>query len=295
MIKVLVTGASGQLAQALACTQASYPDLVTTFHTKQTLDITKPTQLAAHLSTHPINYLINCAAYTNVEQAEQEQDRAWAVNALAPSYLASLAKELGFTLLHISTDYVFGGELAQPLSESMPTRPVNYYGQTKLEGEKRVLAHNPSAYIIRTSWLYSTVGTNFFTKVLALASQNKAIRIVYDQISSPTYANDLAKAIWEMISKLDQAHSQYPPGIYHYANEGIASRYDFAWAIIKQTGLACQVKPGLSKDFPSIAQRPAYSVLSKARIKQTFKISIPYWQESLAHCIDQLRLSQQYP
>ena len=136
------------------------------------------------------------------------------------------------------------------------------------------------------------MGTNFLTKLLVRASQGKAIRIVYDQIGSPTYASDLAKAIWEMVCKLSQAPSQYPPGIYHYANEGVASRYDFAWAIIKYAGIACQMTPGLSRDFPGLAQRPAYSVLSKEKVKHTFGLSILHWQESLAHCIHDLNASR---
>lgn len=288
MIKVLVTGARSQLAQALAHTQAAYPGFQVTFQPRHELDITNLCQLRTYLSAHPINYLVNCAAYTDVDKAEQEQAQAFAVNALGPGYLASLAKDLGFTLFHISTDYVFEGKLAQPLTESMPTKPVNYYGQTKLAGEQRVLAQSSSAYIVRTSWLYGAVGTNFFTKLLARASQDQVIRMVYEQISSPTYAHDLAKALWAMIDKLTQAPGAYPPGIYHYANEGVASRYDWAWSMIKQAGLACRVIPGLSSDFPGLAQRPAYSVLSKEKIKQTFDLSIPHWQESLCRCIDGL-------
>lgn len=183
---------------------------------------------------------------------------------------------------------MFGGGLAQPLAETIPPRPINYYGQTKLEGEQKILAQHQSVYIIRTSWLYSAVGSNLLTSILAQANQGKAIRYVYDQISSPTYAGDLAQAIWEMICKLNQAPSQYSPGIYHYANEGIASRYDFAWAIINYASIACQIIPGLSRDFSGLAQRLVYSVLSKEKVKHTFGLSIPHWQESLRHCIGKL-------
>jgi dTDP-4-dehydrorhamnose reductase len=288
MIRVLVTGAHSQLAQSLAYTQTDFKDYQVVFEPKQVLDITNLEQLHAYLQANPVDYVINCAAYTQVDQAEQDQEKAFVVNALGPSYLARLAQEMNFTLLHISTDYVFGGAVARPYTEDMAPNPSNYYGQTKLMGEEKVLTENPRAYIIRTSWLYGAVGNNFLTRFLTYAPQKKAISMAYDQIGSPTYACDLAKTLWYMIEQHSQAPEKYLPGIYHYANEGVASRYDFAWAISQYADVACQLTPGLSRDFPQLAQRPAYSVLGKEKIKQTFGFKIPHWQDSLALCMQHL-------
>jgi dTDP-4-dehydrorhamnose reductase len=284
-VKVLVTGYPGQLAQALAYTQNTYDQLAVTYTSKEELDITRLDQLTAYLQTHPIQYLINCAAYTQVNTAEKDQLNAQLVNARAPGYLAKLSQELGFTLLHISTDYVFEGMLAQPLTEVMSTAPINYYGQTKLAGEQAILAQQPSAYIIRTSWLYSPYGNNTLTRLLMHASQEKQIQMVYDQLSSPTYALDLAQTIWEMINLLANNRALYQPGIYHYANQGVASRYDFAWNVSKQMGLACKIQAQLSQDSTALAKRPWYTVLNTASIQKTFGITIPHWQESLSRCL----------
>jgi len=294
MISILVTGAHSQLALALAHTQSGYKNLQVVFAPKNTLDITDLEQLCAYLSRHPIDYLINCAAYNQVDAAESDQAQAFAVNAQGPLYLAFLAKACPFTLVHISTDYVFGGELAQPLQEDMLTDPINYYGYTKLAGEQAVLAQNiliqnPLAYIIRTSWLYSSMGNNFLTRFLARSAKESTITMAYDQVASPTYAHDLAEAIWTIILKHRQNPAQYLPGIYHYANEGVASRYDFAWAISQYVGLSCQIRPGLTQDFPQVAQRPAYSVLSKDKVKKTFGLNIAHWQDSLSRCMYHLK------
>lgn len=284
-IKVLVTGYPGQLAQALSHTQITHDQLAVTYTSKEDLDITDLDQLAAYLQASPTQYLINCAAYTQVDLAEKNHASAKLINATAPGYLAKLSKELGFTLLHISTDYVFEGVLAQPLTEIMPTSPINYYGQTKLAGEQNILLHNISAYIIRTSWLYSPYGNNSLTRLLARATQEKHINMVYDQVSSPTYALDLAQAIWKIVTLLAQKKGQYKPGIYHYTNQGVASRYDFAWNVSKQVGLTCEIHAQLSKNLPSFARRPAYTVLDTTNIQQTFGITIPHWQESLTRCL----------
>ena len=284
---VLVTGANSQLAQALAHTQASFQGLQVIFAPKSALDITNLAQVRAYLQDHAIDYLINCAAYTQVDEAEHDQASAFAVNTVGPQYLASLAQAMNFTLLHISTDHVFGGEIAHPYTESMLARPVNYYGQSKLAGEKAILAHNPAAYIIRTAWLYRGIGNNFLTRFVNKASKQNTISMVYDQIGSPTYADDLAMAIWAIITKLHHAPKQYLPGIYHYANEGVASRYDFAWAIKQYASLDCQLIPGLSKALPQVAARPAYSVLNKDKIKKTFDLTIAHWQDSLSDCMQQ--------
>jgi dTDP-4-dehydrorhamnose reductase len=285
MIKVLITGAQGQLAQALAHTQPKHNYLSAIYQGKQALDITHIQELKRYLQNNPINYLINCAAYTQVDQAETDQECAYRINSIAPGYLASLAQELGFTLLHISTDYVFEGLLAAPLTETMPTNPVNCYGKSKLTGEQNILAYNTSAYIIRTSWLFDAIGNNFLTRLLGKLQQEKHIGMVYDQISSPTYVQDLAKALWKIILQLYQNSNLYQPGIYHYANEGVASRYDLAWNINKIRNLNCNIVAKHSSDFPGFANRPFYSVLDKEKIKSTFGLTIPHWQESLSYCL----------
>ena len=288
MPNVLVTGADGQLGKALAYSQKNYPDLQGLFTTKEALDITHAQQLNAYLERHPVDYIVNCAAYTNVDQAETDQAQAFTVNAIGPAYLGAIASKLGCKLFHISTDYVFGGRIPQPLEETMATQPTTYYGQSKLAGEKKLLANHSAAYIIRTSWLYSTLGNNFFKKMIALGKTKQAVSVVYNQVGSPTYARDLALVIWEMIRKVERAPT-YPPGLYHYANEGVASWYDFAAAIMEYAKLDCKVVPILSKDFPTPAPRPAYSVLSKEKIKKVFDISIPHWRESLQHCIKDVK------
>lgn len=287
-VKVLVTGYPGQLAQALAYTQTAHEQLAVTYTSKKELDIANLGQLTAYLQDNPVQYLVNCAAYTQVDLAEKERLNAQLINTTSPGYLAKLSTELGFTLLHISTDYVFEGMLAQPLTTTMPTSPINYYGQTKLAGEQAILLHTTSAYMIRTSWLYSPYGNNWLTRFLARAAQERKIYLPYDQVSSPTYALDFAQAIWKIISLLSQNKDLYQPGIYHYANQGIASRYDVAWHISQQMGLVCKVIAQLSKESDSFAKRPAYTVLDTTNTQHTFGITIPHWQESLTRCLQNI-------
>jgi dTDP-4-dehydrorhamnose reductase len=249
------------------------------------VDITQKAVLADYLKAHPIKFVVNCAAYTNVDQAETDQATAHAVNTLGPENLASLAQELGFTLLHVSTDYVFKGNIAQPLNETMPVEPINYYGHTKLMGEKAIQAYPINAYIIRTSWLYSPIGQNSFTRLQERAAAGQPLRMVYDQIGSPTYAWDLAQAIWHILEKLHQGANQYPPGIYHYANQGVASRYDFAGNACKMAGWKSAIMPARAADFTGFAPRPDYTVLATERIQETFGLTIRHWQEGLAACI----------
>lgn len=289
MIKVLITGSNGQLGQALQHTQseARFPMSVT-YTTRTDLDITDKKQLFNYLQHNAIQYLINCAAYTQVDLAESQPIDAYRTNEQAPGALAMLAKELNFTLLHISTDYVFEGANPTPLTEDMLTNPINYYGQTKLGGEHNILAQDTSAYIIRTSWLYSTLGNNFLTRLMKRFLHERSISMAYDQISSPTYAPDLAKAIWEIIFQLTHNPNACPPGIYHYANEGLASRYDFAWQISNKLFKHAGIRIDPSNTFQGRAKRPAYTVFDKQKIKQTFGLTIPYWQNSLDHCLQNI-------
>jgi dTDP-4-dehydrorhamnose reductase len=210
------------------------------------------------------------------------------VNVLGAAYLADLAQEMQFSLWHISTDYVFDGKVPYPYSEEMYPHPLNYYGESKLAGEQQILTKNPQAYIIRTAWLYRAVGNNFLTRFLNQAHQYTVVEMAYDQIGCPTYADDLAQAIWSMLHHHHQAPKAYMPGVYHYAHEGLASRYDFAWAIKQYAELRCTLEPVLSNSFASWAQRPRYSVLNKDKIKKTFSLHISHWQEALARCIKNL-------
>jgi dTDP-4-dehydrorhamnose reductase len=285
MIRILVTGGCGQLAQALAATQGKFKNMHVAFEAKQSLDITRLADLRAYLAKNSVDYVINCAAYTHVDQAEQERAQAYTLNTVAATYLAALAQEQRFTLWHISTDYVFGGNRAYPYSEDMPTHPVNYYGETKMLGEQKILATHPGAYIIRTGWLYRAVGNNFLTRFLRQAQKKSPITMAYDRIGSPTYADDLAQSIWHMLQQHYQEPHAYMPGIYHYTNEGLASRYDFAWVIKHYIGLPCILEPGLTKHVASVAQRPAYSVLNTAKIKTVFGLRIAHWQDSLIRCL----------
>eukprot|EP01132_Coremiostelium_polycephalum_P003050 gene3050-3814_t len=262
MIKVLITGAQGQLAQALAEQKRFHQDIAAIYASKTTCDITNLPQLTAYLNSHPIDYLINCAAYTQVDQAEVDRTSAHLVNATAPDYLAQLAKKSGFTLLHLSTDYVFDGLKATPLTEDMPTQPINYYGVTKLLGEQSIMAHRIPAYIIRTSSVFSTFGSNFFTRLLAKATTDSQVKMVCDQVSSPTYAPDLANTLWKIILCLQANPHHYPTGVYHYANEGIASRYDFAQYIDKKKQLNCYFTASYTHELSGLAKRPTYIPLA---------------------------------
>jgi dTDP-4-dehydrorhamnose reductase len=285
---ILITGAGGQLGQALAATQPLLKGLTAIYATRPIVDITQKAGLADYLQAHPIKFVVNCAAYTNVDQAETDKLTARAINTLGPENLASLAEEFGFTLLHISTDYVFKGNIAQPLDETMPPEPINYYGHTKLMGEQAIQAYPIHFYIIRTSWLYSPIGQNSFTRLQERIVTGQPIRIAYDQVGSPTYAGDLALAIWQILEKLYQEPHRYPPGIYHYANQGVASRYDFAWNACKMAQWERTILPAQAASFIGFAPRPAYTVLATDHIQATFGLTIRHWQEGLAACLSHI-------
>jgi len=293
MIQVLVTGAAGQLGKALEMTAPRQESLEATYLIKKDLDVTSLEALRAYFATHQITHLVNCAAYTHVDAAEKEHTIAYALNAQAPSYLATFAKRHAFKLIHISTDYVFGKNgSTQPITELQRPCPLNYYGYTKYCGEQKILATNIDAYIIRTSWLYSHLGENFLTRFLHAAQTGKTIHMAYDQVSSPTYAIDLAKAIWQLIINTSGQQPICPPGVYHMANEGVASRLDFAYYVKEKAKLANKLIsiPHYAHQIKPVAERPAYSVLCKEKWKHIFNIEIPHWQTSLTHCINQLCL-----
>jgi len=281
--KILITGANGQLGSALNILfshQADRFGIINAGH--KDLDITDFLKVQEYLRKTIPDYLINCAAYTAVDKAESEQNRAFDINEDGARNLAKASAALNIPIIHISTDFVFDGSSSTPLSEEDLCRPINVYGQSKYEGEKAVQAENDKHFIIRTSWLYSNFGSNFLKSISKLAKEKSSLNIVFDQIGTPTFANDLAEAIVKII---DSNASDY--GIYHYSNEGVASWYDFAKELIELQGIQCDVRPILTSQYPTPAKRPAYSVLNKAKIKSTFGIDIPYWKESLRKCIEE--------
>jgi len=287
-MKILVTGAYGQLGNEINCLTSKYPALQFLFTDVDSLDITSESALEIWFQNNKPDYVVNCAAYTAVDKAETDTETAEKVNALAPSLLGKFSNEIGSKLIHISTDYVFDGESFTPYSESDKVNPKSIYGETKLQGEQNCIKENHETVIIRTSWLYSTFGNNFVKTMLRLGNERGRLNVVYDQVGTPTYAADLAKTILDIIELTEKDSTKFVPGIYHFSNEGVASWYDFAKAIFEISKLECAVSPVRSVEFPTPAKRPNYSVLDKAKIKNTFGITIPYWRESLMNCIQKL-------
>lgn len=252
------------------------------------LDITDEDAVRSMVKALGADVIVNCAAYTNVDKAESDRGACELLNGKAPEYLAKAMKEVGGLLVHISTDYVFGQEpYNTPCNEDRTGTPTGIYGLSKLQGEQNILASGVDYLIFRTGWLYSPYGKNFVKTMLDLASYKPQLKVVFDQVGTPTYAGDLAKAIFEI---LEHRKFQGNSGIYNYSNEGVCSWYDFAKAIVSFAGVTgCDIQPCHSEDFPSPVKRPAYSVLDKTKIKQTFGLSIPYWTDSLRHCIEILK------
>lgn len=280
MKNILVTGANGQLGNALKAVATQYPDFQLLYTDKDTLDITSPEAVDAYFSGQTIDAVINCAAYTAVDKAETEEEAAFQLNFQAPLILAEAAAKYNSAFIHISTDYVFDGHHYRPYTETNETSPQSIYGASKLRGEAAVLGYHPNAIIIRTSWLYSRYGVNFVLRMQELMKEKESLNVVYDQVGTPTYAPDLAEAILTILQ-----HPEPAGGIYHYSNEGVASWYDFAIAIKGLTGASCRISPVTSEQYPTAAKRPAYSVLNKEKIKSVFGITIPYWKDSLAVCL----------
>lgn len=289
---ILVTGANGQLGneiRAIAKSSADsyiFTDIAEDAETKY-LDITDLDAVRKVVKENSVNIIINCAAYTNVDKAEvEDREKAESINANAPANLAKAIKEVDGLLVHISTDYVFGGESDTPYTEEQQTAPTSVYGRTKLAGEEAIIATDCRYIIIRTAWLYSEFGKNFCKTMINLTSTKPQIKVVDDQIGTPTYALDLAKAIEAVVAKYDGSQS----GIYQYSNEGICSWYEFAKAIAELYGTTeCDIQPCTSAEFPSVVKRPAYSVLDKGKIKATFGVDVPCWRDSLVRCIQNIK------
>lgn len=282
-MNVLVTGANGQLGSSIRKESANQKDNYF-FTDVDTLDITDKKAVEKFVDENNIDIIVNCAAFTNVDAAEDKEELAELLNGVAPGILAEAIAKKNGTLIHISTDYVFGGDKVNtPVNETCATNPTGVYGVTKLHGEKAVEQSGAKHVIIRTSWLYSEFGANFVKKILSLLSNHDEIKVVFDQCGTPTYAGDLAKAIVEIINSRKFNQNQ---GIYHFSNEGVCSWYDFADAIYHLSGLKDKkVLPCHSDEFPSKVVRPPYSVMDKTKIKETFGIKIPHWHESLKECM----------
>ena len=251
------------------------------------LDITNAVAVALFVKQYSVDAIVNCAAYTNVDKAESDEATAELINATAVGNLAIAAKEVGATLFHVSTDYVFGHEGNTPRTEDMPTSPLGVYGRTKLHGEQAIEKSGCKALIFRTAWLYSEFGNNFLKTMMRLTAEREQLNVVFDQVGTPTYAGDLALAIFSIIEA-----GVYPgnEGIYHFSNEGACSWYDFAVEIAAAAGnTGCRINPCHSSEFPSPVSRPPYSVLDKTKIKNTFDIDIPHWRESMEYCIKRIK------
>ena len=288
MKNILVTGAYGQLGNEVRILSANYPDYNFMFTDVDSLDITDKNELIDFVTGNDIRYIINCAAYTAVDKAEDDAELCEKINATAVKNLGLAAAEVGAGIIHVSTDYVFDGTSCRPYSEDMPTKPCSVYGKTKLKGEKNLLKVCPNAIIIRTAWLYSPFGNNFVKTMIKLGSERESLNVIFDQVGTPTYALDLADAILKAMDQtIDTDHEK--GGVYHFSNEGVCSWYDFTIKIHEIAGIkTCKVNPIETKDYPTKAARPHYSVLNKTKIKQTFNITIPHWEASLKDCIKEL-------
>lgn len=287
---ILVTGADGQLGREMQIASRGsrnrfiFTDIA---GEHERLDITDPQAIADIVRENHVNVIVNCAAYTNVDKAETDPETANLLNNIAAGNLADAMKAVNGTLIHISTDYVFQGDRNIPCREDWPTEPLGVYGKTKLAGEKSIEARGCASIIIRTAWLYSPFGKNFVKTMRDLTSSRESLKVVFDQVGTPTYAGDLAEAICRIIEtgQLDKT------GIYHFSNEGVCSWFDFAKAICAMSGNTCDIRPCHSDEFPSPVARPHFSVLDKTKIKQTFGIRIPYWTDSLKRCIEEIENS----
>ena len=281
-MNILVTGANGQLGCEMQRLGAVSPNNYI-FTDVAELDVTDAGAVLRAAEQTRAEAIVNCAAYTNVERAEEDEATADRLNRLAPANLAAAAAATGATLIHISTDYVFDGTAHTPYTEQAPTAPLGVYGHTKLAGEQSVEASGCSYLILRTAWLYSAFGNNFLKTMLRLTAERESLNVVFDQIGTPTYAGDLALGIFSVIEGQQfRGHE----GLYHFSNEGVSSWYDFAVEIAAAPGHdKCRIEPCHTAEYPSKAPRPAYSVLDKSKFKTTFGIEIPHWRESMLYCL----------
>jgi len=289
-MRILVTGSNGQLGSEIRELSFNYSKLDIVFKDFPELDICNFNLLQSYIKENNINSVINCAAYTAVDKAEEENTGIVKdVNSKGVLNIIRALQTVRGKLIHISTDYVFDGNHFLPYKESDQENPIGVYGNTKREGELAVINSNLDAIVIRTSWLYSSFGNNFVKTMLSLGKQKKEVGVVFDQIGTPTYARDLAKTCLEILCGVSSKNISIYGNLYHYSNEGVTSWYDFAISIMELGGVNCKVKPIQTKDYPTLAKRPQYSVLNKSKIKTDFKIEIPYWKDSLKDCIEKIK------
>ncbi len=291
MKNILITGSYGQLGNEINVSSKGYPQFNFLFTDVDSLDICNKQAIEEFCTKNKVNYILNCAAYTAVDKAEEidQQSICQRINAQAVKNLGEVANQIGAKIIHISTDYVFDGTNYVPYTEDMKTCPSSVYGKTKLEGENLLKSVCNEAIIIRTSWLYSSFGNNFVKTMIKIGKEKSELNVIFDQIGTPTYAGDLARTMLTIIELTEKDEKNFKSGIYHFSNEGVCSWYDFALTIHELSNITnCKVKPIETKDYPQKTPRPHYSVLNKAKIKFTFDIEIPHWQTSLRKCIKTL-------
>ena len=282
-MNILITGCNGQLGNEMQLLESQYPQYQWYNTDVQELDISNQQAIEQFVAAHEIDGIVNCAGYTAVDKAEENEELCAMLNQHAPAYLAAAVEKRGGWMVHISTDYVFDGTHHTPYVETDEPCPNSVYGRTKLAGEQEVMQHCKRSVIIRTAWLYSTFGNNFVKTMIRLGKERPELGVIFDQIGTPTYAGDLAKTIMAVVEK------GIMPGIYHFSNEGVISWYDFTKAIHRLAGITtCHVRPLHTAEYPTPANRPHYSVLDKTKIKTVYGIEIPYWEESLKDCIEKL-------
>ena len=293
MARILVTGAKGQVGNEIRYLINQFPSLNCVFIDIEELDITDAAAVNTFFQQNTFDFCIHCAAYTAVDRAESDENTAHAVNVDGSKHLAQACLLHQCHLILLSTDYVYHNQQNRPFIETDTTNPQGVYAKTKLEGEQVVQQILPSSTIIRTSWVYSSFGHNFVKTMLRLGQERDQLNVVFDQIGTPTYARDLAKAILEIIQQVEQQEvpANQLRGIFHYSNEGVTSWYDFAVAIFKLEQINCRVNPIESKDYPTPAQRPPFSLLNKAKIKSSFNLEIPHWEASLQNCLQAIKTS----
>lgn len=287
---ILITGGKGQVGQCFQELAAQRPALRFLFVDVDELDITDHRAVRRFFSKNRPTWVVNCAAYTAVDKAESDPVLAKKINVTGAKNLAEACAEIGIPFVHISTDYVYHNRQNTPFKEGDPESPKGVYAKTKLLGDRAALRANPLTMIVRTSWVYAHLGNNFVKTMLRLGKERPTLNVVFDQIGTPTFAPDLAEAILEVIQKVDNQEVERTSigGVWHYSNEGVTSWYDFAVEIFAMSGVPCRVSPIETKDYPTPAQRPPFSVLNKSKIKATFGLQIPHWRESLARCLDKL-------
>jgi len=291
MSNILVTGANGQLGSELKDLSSLYLNNTFVFTDVAELDICNHTAVKEFIVKNSINTIINCAAYTAVDKAEEQEDLANAINHLAVANFAQIAKDINIKLIHVSTDYVFDGTNFKPYQETDKPNPQSVYGQTKLDGELAIQKINPAnSIIIRTSWVYSNYGNNFVKTMLRLGKERDELGVIVDQIGTPTNARDLAGTILEILPKIQNENVE----LFHFSNEGVCSWYDFANAIFKIKNIDVKVNAIETFQYPTAAKRPYYSVLNKRKIRDQFEIDIPYWRDSLMYCVEQLNRQSKF-